>query len=84
MTYYLLSDIDIDMGTKRDINVSTVIRQSFHESGMSMKQLSVKSDTPYQSVHGFITNKRDVTLSTIEAWCKVLRLRLVSDMRKKR
>lgn len=74
----------MDMGTKRNNSVSTVIRQSFHESGMSMKQLSVKSDTPYQSVHGFFTGERDVTLSTIEAWCKVLGLRLVPNNRKKR
>ena len=60
------------------------IRRAFRESGMSLKRLSDLSGTRYASVHAFFTGERDPQLSTVERWCRVLGLRLVSDKRKRR
>ena len=56
--------------------MADTIKRAFRVSGLSMKRLSVQSDTRYASVHGFFTGERDPALSTIDRWCKVLGLEL--------
>ncbi len=70
------------MAIKSAKSMGETIRRAFRQSGMSLRRLSLLSETNYSSVHGFFTAERDVTLSTIQAWCDVLGLRLVSDKRK--
>ena len=72
------------MKAKRDESMKDILRRAFRESGWSLKRLSDESGTRYASVHAFFTGERDPQLSTIERWCRVLGLRLVSDKRKRR
>lgn len=72
------------MKAKRGDNMAEILRRAFRESGMSLKRLSDESGTRYASVHAFFTAERDPQLSTIEKWCRVLGLRLVSEKRKRR
>ena len=72
------------MRAKRGDGMAELLRRAFRESGMSLKRLSDESGTRYASVHAFFTAERDPQLSTIEKWCRVLGLGLVSDKRKGR
>lgn len=56
--------------------MADTIKRAFRQSGLSMKRLSVQSDTRYASVWDFIKGDRDPALSTIDRWCKVLGLEL--------
>ena len=71
------------MRAKRGDGMAELLRRTFRESGMSLKRLSDESGTRYASVHAFFTAERDPQLSTIEAWSRVLGLRLVSSKRKR-
>lgn len=66
------------MGTKRTDDPYEALRRAFATSGLSLRRLSILSDTRYQSVHGFFAKRdRDAKLVTVAAWCRVLGLRLV-------
>ena len=56
--------------------MADTIRRAFKGSGMSIRELSKRSDVPYAAVHGLITGDRDVQLSTVERLSKVLGLQL--------
>ena len=64
------------MGTKQGESMDEILKRAFRESGMSLKRLADESGTRYASVHAFFTAERDPQLSTVEAWCRVLRLEL--------
>ena len=72
------------MSVKRGNSMAAILRRAFRETGWSLKRLSDESGTRYASVHAFFTAERDPQLSTIEAWSRVLGLRLVPDKRKRR
>lgn len=69
------------METQRSGKMAETVRRTFRDSGMSLKRMAELSGTPYASVHGFFTGSRDVALRTLEGWCRVLGLRLVSEKR---
>ncbi len=72
------------MSKKRAGTMAEILRRAFRESDMSMKRLADESGTQYASVHGFFaTQSRDAKLCTVERWCKVLRIQLVPDKRKR-
>ena len=66
----------MDMAAELTKSLGETIRRAFRKNGMSMRRLSLLSETNYSSVHGFFTAERDVTLSTIQSWCDVLGLEL--------
>lgn len=71
------------MGIERSGHMAETVRRAYRDSGSSLKRLAEASGTPYASVHGFFTGQRDVTLNTLERWCRVLGLRLVRGKRRK-
>ena len=65
-------------------DMAELIRATFRESGLSMKQLAERSGVYYASVHGLIVGGRDPALSTADKICKVLGLELRPVRRGKR
>lgn len=61
-----------------------LIRATFRKSGLSVNELSRRSDVPYASVHAVVAGTRDPTLSTTAKLCKVLGLELQPVRRTKR
>lgn len=53
-----------------------VIRQVFGESGLSIRQLSLRAGIPYATAHGFVKGNADVTLRIASKMCRVLGLEL--------
>ncbi|MCH8852698.1 MAG: helix-turn-helix transcriptional regulator [Planctomycetes bacterium] len=73
------------MGKQEHAIMADTVRAAFRASGLSMKKLAERSNTHYASVHGFFgTCDRNPQLTTLEAWCRVLGLRLVAEKRKRR
>ena len=70
------------MATTQDIGDR--LRQAAIDSGLSMKQLAVRSGLFYQSVHGFLRTGRGLSLQSAEKLCKVLGLELRPVRRGKR
>ena len=65
------------MASKRHDDMVETIRSAFRKSGLSMKRLNDLAGTRYASTHGFFaTCDRDAKLSTVQAWCRVLKLEL--------
>ena len=75
----------MSMSTRQNTGaMADLIRQTFADSGMSLKRLSVRSGVPYACVHGFFTGKRDPALSTIQKWADELGLEFVLKRRKRK
>lgn len=65
-------------------DLAGVIRRKIETSGLSMLQLSKRGGLPYQTVHGFVTQGRDITLRSASKMCGVLGLELHPAMHENR
>ncbi len=63
--------------------MADVIRASFKQSGLSIKQLSLRSGTAYASTHGLIVDDRDITIATADKLCRTLGLELIQRKKRK-
>ena len=72
------------MERKTDGKMIGAIREVFHNSGLSIKQLAERAGLPYASCHGLVTRKYDATLSTVERVCEVLGLELAPRRMKRK
>ncbi len=70
------------MSDKPNNPAANKIRAAFLRSGLSIKQLSILSGTPYASCHGFANGTRDIKLSTASSIIEVLGLELISKPKK--
>jgi len=59
-----------------DIDLRADLIEAIAESGLSVRQLSIRSGAHYQTVHGFVHHDRDIGIGSISKLCRVLGLRL--------
>ena len=72
------------MGMGAEETVEQTLRRAARESGLSMLQLSKRSGLRYQTVYGFCTQSRGVTLESASKLCELLGLELRPARRGKR
>ena len=80
LTRYRTNDICEPMAK----TMEQTIRRAFQESGMSIKKLAEKTDTPYAAAHKFLTGGGSATLTTANKFCKELGLELTKKRRRTR
>lgn len=71
------------MGMGEKETVEQTLRRAARESGLSMRQLTIRAGLRYQTVHGFCTRSRGITLASASALCEVLGLTLKPTKRAK-
>ena len=58
------------------MSVEETLRRTAREGGLSMRQLTIRAGLRYQTVHGFCTHSRGITLASASKLCEVLGLEL--------
>ena len=58
------------------MNIEQQLRDAARKSGLSMRQISLRSGCAYQSVHGFMTENRGLTLTVAARLATALELEL--------
>ena len=58
------------------MSIDDQLRKVAVASGMSILQMSKRTDIPYAAVHGFLKSKRDIRTSTTAKLCKLFGLEL--------
>lgn len=72
------------MKRKRDSgDLATVLRRAIDDSDLSMRQLSLRTGLPYQTIHGFVRKDRDIVLTSATKLAKLLHLALRTTRRQK-
>lgn len=65
-------------------NMADIIRRAFEKSGLNMKQLADKAETPYGLTHRFLTRQdAGLNLQTAAKFCAVLGLELQPKKRRR-
>ena len=57
-------------------NIEQQLRDAARGSGLSMRQMSLRSGCGYQSIHGFVTENRGLTLTVAARLAAALGLEL--------
>jgi transcriptional regulator with XRE-family HTH domain len=65
-------------------SIENVVRRAARESGMSMLELSKRTGLGYQTVYGFCSQSRGITLESAGKLCELLGLELRPVKRRKR
>lgn len=73
LTGYRICDISYDAMTD---SMGNLIRSTFAQSGMSIKQLAKRADVGYATAHGLIRGALNPSLAIVERICTSLDLEL--------
>ena len=72
------------MGMRTKESVQETLRRAARESGLSIRQLTIRAGLRYQTTHGFCTRSRGITLESASKLCELLGLELRPVRRKRK